>query len=222
MKDIWRTEFHVFFDRYWSHTQELMLLSQCAARLPRHRAFDFGYLANKWGNSKISQKGMQTQLPKTWWQTSGRTQKATKNPSKNLQKSLKMGSWTIPGALGGGSGTSLAPGRPRARKGHQKAAKYYSVFGPKMETLSNFSWFFFQCFLRCSRCRFFMILGACGPHFGFHFGSTLRALGLWENSWKCCKGCQFHRFGPCQTECFYRSWLWVRFGDRFFAFFCDF
>ena len=40
-------------------------LSQCAARLTRHRAFDFGYLANKCGNSKISQKGMQTQLPKT-------------------------------------------------------------------------------------------------------------------------------------------------------------
>ena len=67
-----------------------------------------------------------------------------------------------------------------------------------------------------------MILGARGPHFGFYFGSTLKALGLWENSWKFCKGCQFQRFGPCQTESFYRSWLWVRFGDIFFHFFVIF
>ena len=134
------------------------------------------------GELKNQPKRNPKQLQNTWWQTSRRTQKATTNPSKNLDKSLKVGSGTIPGALGGGSGTSLAPGRPRARKGHQKAAKYYSVFGTEMETWSNWSWFFFQCFLRCSRCRFFMILGARGLHFGFHFGSTLRALGLWENS----------------------------------------
>ena len=143
------------FSIFWT----LESLSQCAARLPRHRAFDFGYLANKWGNSKISQKGMQTQLPKTWWQTSGRTQKATKNPSKNLQKSLKMGSWTIPGALGGGSGTSLAPGRPRARKGHQKAAKTYSVFGTKMGTRSNFSWFFLLVFFEVLALQIFHDFG---------------------------------------------------------------
>ena len=86
----------------------------------------------------------------------------------------------------------------------------------------TFRGFFFECFLRCSRCRCFMILGARGAHFGFHFGFILRALGLWRNSWKCCKGCQFQRFGPCQTESFYRSWLWVCFGDLFFHFFMIF
>ena len=89
-----------------------------------------------------------------------------------------MGSWTIPGALGGGSGTSLAPGRPRARKGHQKAAKSYSVFGPKMETLSNFSWFFFSVFFEVLALQIVRDFGCRGLHFGFHFGSTLRALGL--------------------------------------------
>ena len=93
---------------------------------------------------------------------------------------------------------------------------------PKWRPGPTFRGFFFKSFLRCSRCRFFMILGARGPHFGFHFGSTLRALGLWENSWKCCKGCQFQRFGPCQTESFYRSWLLVRFGDLFLQFFMIF
>ena len=103
-------------------------------------------VADKWGNSKINQTKIPKEFKKTCWQTSGRTQKATKNPFKNHQKALKMRSRTIPGALWGGSGTSLAPGRPRARKGHQKAAKRYSVFGTKMETWSNFSWFFFLVF----------------------------------------------------------------------------
>ena len=103
-------------------------------------------VADKWRNSKINQKGMQKQLPKTWWQTSGRAQKATKNLSKNHEKSLEVVSGTIPGALGGASRTSLAPGRPRGRKRHQKAAKNYSVFRIKMGTRSNFSWFFLLVF----------------------------------------------------------------------------
>ena len=70
--------------------------------------------------------------------------------------------------------------------------------------------------------RFCMILVAQRSYFGSRFGFTLRALGLWENSWKCCKGCQFQRFGPCPTESFYRPWLWVCFGNLFLQFFMIF
>ena len=150
---------------------------------------------------------MQKQSPKTWWQTSGRAQKATKNPSKNYEKSLKVVSGTIPGALGGASRTSLAPGRPRSRKGHQKAAKTYSVFSIKMGTRSNFSWFFLLVFFEVLALKIFHDFGCLRTPFWFDFSSTLRALGLWENSWKCCKGYYFQRFGLCQTESFYRSWL---------------
>jgi len=73
-----------------------------------------------------------------------KTPDATKNQSKNNQKSRKIGSGTTPGALEGGSETSLAPRRFKARKGHQKATKKPPVFGTKMETRSNFSLFFFK------------------------------------------------------------------------------
>ena len=67
--------------------------------------------------------------------------------------------WDHPGALGGGSGTSLAPGRPRARKGHQAAAKNYSVFGTKMETRSNFSWICFKEFFEVLASQIFHDFG---------------------------------------------------------------
>ena len=175
-----------------------------------------------------------------WWQTSGGTQKSTKKESKNNckkrdgrqvaerkkqpktiqkpEKIIKNRVWDHPGGsrgrLGDQFGPRAAQGSKRTPSRREKTVKK----GTKMETRSNFPWAFFWCFLRCSRFRFFMILGARGLHFCFHFCSTLRALGLWENNWKCCKGCQFQRFGPCQTESFYRSWLWVCFGD----FFCSF
>ena len=129
-------------------------------------------------NSRINQKGIPKQLQKTSWQTSGRTQKATKNLSKNFEKALKVGSGTIPGALGRSSGSSWAPGRPRARKRHQKAAKYYFVFCSKMDTWSNFSWFSFPVFFEVLALQIFHDFGRPGLYFGFHFGSSLRALGL--------------------------------------------
>ena len=101
--------------------------------------------------------------------------------------------------------------------GDLPAAKNYSLFGTKIETRTNFSWSCSLLFLGCSFFQFFMIWGA-RRLFGFLFSSTLRALGLWENSWKCCKGCQFQRFDPFQTESFCRSWLWVSFDDEFFGF----
>ena len=118
-------------------------MGRCAQNPPP--CFSFWWWQTSEETQKTSNKNPKT-IAKKWWQTSGRTQKVTKHPSQSPQKSLKIGSGTIPGALGGGSGTSLAPGRPRARKGHQKAAKVYSVFSIKMGTRSNFSWFFFNTF----------------------------------------------------------------------------
>ena len=97
------------------------------------------------GKLKKQAKRIQKQLQQSDGRQVGERKKQPKNASKNLQKSLKIGSGTILAALWGGSGTSLAPGRPRARKGHQKAAKVYSVFSTKMETGSNLSWFFCCC-----------------------------------------------------------------------------
>ena len=169
------------------------ILSQCAARRTRHRAFYFGGGAQV-GELKNKPKRNSKTIAKKWLQTSGRTPKATKNPSKNLEKSLKVGSGTIPGALGGGSGTSLAPGRPRARKGHQKAAKTHSVFSIKMGTRSNFSQVFFSVFWGARV--------ACFSWFWVPEDLILSILAiLWGH--------------------FFRSWLWVRFGD-FFSVFYDF
>ena len=122
------------------------------------------------------------------------------------------------GLSGEARGPVWPQGGPGLEKGTKKPRNGIPFLAPKWRPGRTFREFFLLCFLRCSRCWFSMILVAQGPHFGFHFGSTLRALGLWENSWKCCKGCQFQRFGPCQTESFFRSWLWVRFGDLFLHF----
>ena len=81
-------------------------------------------VADKWGHSKNKQKKSQNNCNKVMADKWANAKSNQNNSSKHLQKSLKIGSGTIPGALWGGSGTSLAPGRPRARKGHQKAAKY--------------------------------------------------------------------------------------------------
>ena len=116
---------------------------RCAQNPPP--CFLFWWWRTSGETQKTSNNNPKTIVTK-WWQTSGRTQKATTNPLKNLEKSLKVGSGTIPGTLGGGSGTSWAPRRPRARKGHQKAAKKEFVFGTKMEARSNFSWFFLSVF----------------------------------------------------------------------------
>ena len=107
---------------------DLWIISRSAARLTRHRAFDFGggrqvgelknqskrnpktiaknVMADKWANAKSNQKSIQKQ-----------------------QKIIKNRVWDHPGGSRGGSGTILAPGRPKARKGDQTAAKKPTVFG---------------------------------------------------------------------------------------------
>ena len=97
-----------------------------------------------------------------------------------LRKIIKSRVWDHPGGSRGRLGDQFGP---RAAQGSKRAPK-------RCETLIRFwhkngdpvqLFVVFFC-LRCSRCRFFVILGARGLHFGFHFGFTLRALGLWENS----------------------------------------
>jgi hypothetical protein len=73
-------------------------------------------MADKWANAKSNHKSI-----------------------KKLRKIIKSRVWDHPGGSGGRLADQFGPRRPRARKGHQKAAKGYSVFGTKMETWSNFS-----------------------------------------------------------------------------------
>ena len=91
---------------------------------------------------------------------------------------------------------------PGLEKGTNKNAKPKSVFGIRMESGPIFRGLFFEVL---ALQIFFMISGARGPDVGLHFCFTLRALGLWESIRKCCKSCQFQRFGPWQAESFYRS-----------------
>ena len=143
-------------------------VSQCAARRTRHRAFYFGggrqvgelknkpkrnpktiaenVMADKWANAKSNQESM-----------------------KKLRKIIKSRVWDHPGALGRSLGTSWAPGRPRARKEHQKAAKFYSVFSTKMETGSNFSWFFFVVFFEMFALQIFHDFGCPRSSFWLPF-----------------------------------------------------
>ena len=118
-------------------------------------------MADKWANAKNNQKSI-----------------------KKLGKSLKVGSGTIPGALGGGSGTSLAPGRPRARKEHQKAAKVYSVFSTKMETGSNLSWFFFVVFFEVLALQIFHDFGCPRSSFWLPFWLYFESSGPLEKQLK--------------------------------------
>jgi hypothetical protein len=157
-------------------------------------------MADKWANAKSNQKWV----------------------LKVIRNHGKYGLGPSRGLSGEARGPVWPQGSPMHKKGTKTMRNPTPFSALKWRPDPTFRGFFLKSFLKCSCFRFLMILGAQGPHFGFHFGSTLRAPGLWENSWKCCKGCQFQRFGPCQTESFYRSWLWVRFGDLFLQFFMIF
>ena len=103
-------------------------------------------MTDKWANATSNQKFIQ------------KTRKIIK---------FKSRVWDHPGE--GASGTSLAPGRPRARKEHQKAAKVYSVFSTKMETGSNFSWFFFVVFFEVFALQIFHDFGCPRSSFWLPF-----------------------------------------------------
>ena len=77
-------------------------------------------MADKWANAKSNQKSVQ-----------------------KLTKIIENGVLDHPGGSRGRLGDQFGP---RAAQGSKRAAKQYSVFGTKMETWSNFPWFFFSVF----------------------------------------------------------------------------
>ena len=70
----------------------------------------------------------------------------------------------------------MAQGGPGLEKGTKTMRDTSPFLASKWKPGPTLRAFFFECFLKCSRGRFFMILGARGLHFGFHFGSSLREL----------------------------------------------
>ena len=86
------------------------------------RQIAFGLFLVAQGNSKNQPKRNPEIITKNVMADKWANAESNQHPFQNLHKSLQIGSGTIPGALGR-LGGSLAPGRPRARKGHQKAAK---------------------------------------------------------------------------------------------------
>ena len=117
-------------------------------------------MADKWADAKSNQKSIQ-----------------------KLTKIIENRVWDHPrgsrGRLGDQFGPRAAQGSKRAPKGCEILVRFWHQNG---DSVQLFVVFVFSCFLRRSHGRFFMFLGARGLYFGFHFGSTLRALGLWGNS----------------------------------------
>ena len=109
--------------------------------------------------------------------------KSNQKSSQEPRKIIKSRVWDHPrgsrGRLGDQFGPRAAQGSKRAPKSRETLFRFWHQNGDPVQLFVGVCFLFF---LRCSRCRFFMILGARGPHFGFHFGFTLRALGLWDNS----------------------------------------
>ena len=91
------------------------------------------------------------------------------------------------------------------------------ILGAQIGILTNFSWSCSSLLLGVLVFLFFVIVGARKLYFGALFSFTLRALGLWENSSKCCNGCQLQTFDFFR-QYFCRSSLWVRFDDEFLGF----
>ena len=114
------------------------------------------------------QVGERKKQPKTHPKTYKNRRKWGLGPSRGLSEEARGPVWP--------------QGGPGLEKGTKKPRNPTPFLALKWRPCPTFRGFFFQCFLRCSRCRFFMILGARGGHFGFHFGFILRALGLWRNS----------------------------------------
>ena len=117
--------FRFFGDRQdFDNSPEIRPISQCAARLTRHRAFYFGYLADKWGNSKIKYKGMQTKITKNvmadrWARTKSK-QKSIPKPWKIIKSSV----WDHPRGLWGEAHGPVWPqSGPGLEKDTKKATK---------------------------------------------------------------------------------------------------
>ena len=144
------------------------LLSQCAARRTRHRAFYFG------DGRQVGKLNKQAkQIPKQSQKSDGRQVGERKKRPKILQKlakiNLKIGSGTIPGLSGETRGPVWPQGGPGLEKGTKKPRNPISLFAPKWRHGPTFHVFFSVFFLRCSRCRFFMISGARGLSFWLPF-----------------------------------------------------
>ena len=89
-------------------------VSRSAARLTRHRAFDFG------GGRQVGELKNQPKMnPKTIAENVMTDKWAVQKPLKIIKNRV----WDHPGGSRGGSGTILAPGRPKAQKGDKTAAK---------------------------------------------------------------------------------------------------
>ena len=99
-----------------------LLLSRSAARLTRHRAFDFGggrQVGELKNQPKMNPKTIAKNVMTDKWANTKSNQKSVQKPSKIIKNMV----WDHPGGSRGGSGTILAPGRPKAQKGDQTAAK---------------------------------------------------------------------------------------------------
>ena len=104
----------------------------------------------------------------------------TKSNNKSIQKLRKIiesSVWDHPGGSGGSLLTSLAPGRPRGRTGHQKAAKTHSVFSIKMGTGFSFSWFFLLVFFEVLALKIFHDFGCLRTPFWLPFSLYFESSG---------------------------------------------
>ena len=140
-------------------------------------------MADKWANAKSNQKSIQ-----------------------KLTKIIENRVWDHPrgsrGRLGDQFGPRAAHGSKRAPKRSEILVRFWHQNGDPGPT---FRGLFFSWGARVAGFSWFWV--PADPI----LASILVLLGeLWafgKNSWKCCSGGQFQRFGPCQTEFFYRSWL---------------
>jgi hypothetical protein len=117
-------------------------LSRSAARLTRHRAFDFG------GGRQVGElKNQPKRNPKTTaknvmadkWANAKSNQKSIQKPSKIIKNRV----WDHPGGSRGRLGDQFGPRAAQGSKRAPKIRESADQFGTKMETRSNFSWAFF-------------------------------------------------------------------------------